>query len=199
MVRVICGLGNPGRRYHHSRHNLGFDIVDRLAAKLKIGPSRAAGWFDYRVVGSGAGGVYLIKPGAYVNRSGLAVNEALRMFNVDPAELFVISDDFHLSLGTLRIRKSGTSGGHNGLESIMGQLGRRDFPRMRIGIGPLPARAIGDKEKIPDFVLSRFEPAEAETVEQMKSLAVEALEVILNEGLDLAISRYNRNNPTPGN
>jgi len=199
VVKIICGLGNPGRRYEQTRHNLGFDIVDRLAEKLAVRLQRRASWFDYGVAASGAGDVYLIKPGTDVNRSGLAVNEALQLFGVDPTELFVISDDFHLPLGTLRLRKSGTSGGHNGLESIIEHLGRRDFPRLRIGIGPLPDWAVVDGEKIPDFVLSRFEPAEVEMVEQIKSLAVEALEVSLNEGLEPAISRYNRNNPTPEN
>lgn len=198
MVKIICGLGNPGRGYEHTRHNLGFDIVDLLAEKLEIRLRRRASRFDYAVTRTKSGSVYLVKPSISVNRSGPAVGEALRRFEADPTELFVINDDFHLSLGTLRIRKSGTSGGHNGLESIIDELGRRDFPRMRVGIGPLPSWAVADGGKIPDFVLSRFEPAEEETVEQVKSLAVEALEVSLNDGLELAISRYNRSSPTPG-
>lgn len=198
MVKIICGLGNTGRRYEQTRHNLGFDIVDRLAEKLEVRLRRRAAGFEYGVTAAKAGEVYLIKPSLSVNRSGPAVREALELFEAEPAELFVIGDDFHLALGTLRIRKTGTSGGHNGLESIIDELGRRDFPRMRIGIGPLPSWAAADGRKIPDFVLSRFEPAEGEIVEQMKSLAVEALEVSLNEGLELAISRYNRSNPTPG-
>jgi PTH1 family peptidyl-tRNA hydrolase len=196
VVKIICGLGNPGSRYEHTRHNLGFDVIDRLAERLDITGEGQAPQFDYRIA-SAAGGVYLIKPATYVNRSGLAVSEALRMFRTDPAEFFVINDDFHLSLGTVRIRKEGSSGGHNGLESIIEEIDRTDFARMRLGIGPLPEWAVEDGEKVPDFVLGRFEPDEVEIVEKMKSHAVEALETILNESLDLAISKYNKVNPTP--
>jgi len=199
VVRIICGLGNPGRRYEGTRHNLGFDVIDRLADRLDIKIRRQARQFEYGVAASEAGDIYVIRPTTYVNRSGLAAREALDLFDVDPTAFFVISDDFQLSLGTLRIRKSGTSGGHNGLESIIDELGRRDFPRLRIGIGPLPSWAAADGERIPNFVLSRFEPEEEETVEEIKSLAAEAIEVSLNDGLELAISKYNRSNPTPGN
>jgi PTH1 family peptidyl-tRNA hydrolase len=196
VVKIICGLGNHGSHYEHTRHNLGFDVIDRLVRQLDISGDGQASWFSFRVV-SRDGGVYLIKPATYVNRSGAAISEAMTMFDADPTELFVISDDFHLPLGALRIRKTGSSGGHNGLESIIEELGRIDFPRLRIGIGPLPAEAIADREKTSEFVLSRFEPHEMDIVEQMKSQAVEAVKLALNKGLDPAISTYNRVNPTP--
>jgi len=196
VARIICGLGNPGSRYEHTRHNLGFDIIDRLAERLDITGQGLTPQFEYRTV-AGADDTFLIKPATYVNRSGLAVFEALRLFKAEPAELFVINDDFHLTLGTVRIRKGGSSGGHNGLESIIEELGRTDFPRMRLGIGPLPEWAIADGAKIPDFVLGCFQPGEIEIVDKMISLAVEAIETILIENLDLAISRYNTVNPTP--
>jgi PTH1 family peptidyl-tRNA hydrolase len=176
---------------------LGFDIVDRLAEKSDVFGSGQNQWFDYWWVPSPEGKVALIKPVTYVNNSGPAVREALRMFDFDPTELFVISDDFQISLGSLRIRKSGSSGGHNGLESIIDTLGRNDFARMRAGIGPLPEWAVVDGAKIPEFVLGNFEPGELKIVKEMISLATEALEIILNDSLDLAISRYNKVNPTP--
>ena len=197
MIKVICGLGNPGPRYMHTRHNLGFDIVEGLAARLVLGTETKTVRFSYRVVAADQGAVYIIKPRTYVNASGAAVAEAVDMFNAAPSELFVICDDFHLPLGALRIRKAGSSGGHNGLESILEHLGRDDFARMRCGIGPLPDWAIMDREKTPDFVLSRFRPEEQETVTGMISRAVEALISILDDSLDLAISRYNSVNPTP--
>lgn len=196
VARIICGLGNPGLRYEQTRHNLGFDVIDRLVDRLDITGQGQAPRFDYHIA-SAAGGVFLIKPATCVNRSGLAVSEALRVFKAEPAELFVINDDFNLTLGTVRIRKGGSSGGHNGLESIIEELDRTDFPRMRLGIGPLPDWAVVDGAKIPDFVLGSFQPGEIEIVEEMVSLAVEAIETILNESLDLAISRYNTVNPTP--
>jgi len=197
VVRLICGLGNPGLRYQHTRHNLGLDIVDRLAEKLTAAAVEEAMWFDYRRFSSTTAEAFLIRPATFVNRSGLAAEEALRLFEAQPSQLLVISDDFHLPLGSLRIRKSGSSGGHNGLESIIETLAEKAFPRMRVGIGPLPPWAAADPEKTPDFVLSRFEASEREIVENTISLAVEALRVILSEGLDMAISRYNKINPTP--
>lgn len=197
MVKIVCGLGNPGLQYGRTRHNLGLEIVDRLAERLDISGDGQAPRFNYRVASISGDRVYLLKPATFVNRSGLAVKDALSLFDADPTELFVISDDFHLLLGSLRIRKSGSSGGHNGLESIIQELDRSDFARMRAGIGPLPEWAVADGEKIPDFVLSKFEPNEEDIVKAMISLAVEAMETVLVESLDLAISRYNKINPTP--
>jgi peptidyl-tRNA hydrolase, PTH1 family len=199
VIKVICGLGNPGPRYRHTRHNLGFDVVDGLAARLALETEIDATRFSYRVVATDRGAVYMIKPRTYVNASGVAVAEAVGIFNADPSELFVISDDFHLPLGTLRIRKAGSSGGHNGLESILEHLGRDDFVRMRCGIGPLPEWAVTDREKTPDFVLSPFRSEEQKIVNGMISRAVEALMSVLDDSLDLAISRYNSVNPTPEN
>lgn len=198
MVRVICGLGNPGSRYEHTRHNLGYDIVDRLAERLDLCHIKRGLLFDYGRAVTEAGDLYLIKPVTYVNRSGPAVQAALEQFGIDAAELFVIVDDFNLPLGTLRIRTSGSAGGHRGLVSIIEELARADFPRLRAGIGPLPDEATLGENGVPDFVLSRFAPDEEETVAGMITRAVEALELVINNRLDLAISRYNRANPTPG-
>ena len=197
MVRLICGLGNPGLRYEHTRHNLGYDILDRLARRLDLERDDKDPLYEYARAESRHGGIHLIKPVTYVNRSGLAVTAALERLDVDPSELFVIVDDFNLPLGTLRIRTSGSSGGHRGLASIIEELGRADFPRLRAGIGPLPEDARADRDRIPDFVLDRFRADEEDIVDDMMIRAVEAVELVINDRLDLAISRYNAN-PTPG-
>jgi PTH1 family peptidyl-tRNA hydrolase len=164
---------------------------------LGLSCSNQAEWFDSFAVSADRGIVYLLKPATYANQSGLAVREALGVWNIDPAEFFVICDDFNLSLGALRIRKSGSSGGHKGLASIIEELGQIRFPRMRVGIGPLPVECKENWEKIPEYVLSRFQPNEIDIIENAVSHAVEALLLILKGNLDLAISRYNRINPTP--
>ncbi len=197
VIKIVCGLGNPGTQYEHSRHNLGFDIIDRLAGRPNVSAPTATPSFDYRTMPGAAGPVQLIRPTTYVNRSGIAVRRALDMFGAEPDELFVISDDFNLHLGTIRIRKSGSSGGHNGLQSIINGIDRSDFPRLRAGIGPLPPEIADDPETIPDFVLNRFEADEEEAVAEMISRAVEAVTLVIAGELDLAISRYNSPNPTP--
>lgn len=197
VIKIVCGLGNPGASYEHSRHNLGFDIIDRMAEWPGVSAAETAPVFDYRTMPGAAGPVHVIRPTTYVNRSGVAVRRALDMFGAEPDELFVISDDFNLHLGTIRIRKSGSSGGHNGLQSIIDEIGRSDFPRLRAGIGPLPPDIANDPDAIPDFVLSRFEPDEEEQVAEMLLRAVEAVTLVIAGELDLAISRYNNPNPTP--
>lgn len=199
VIKIICGLGNPGIRYQNTRHNLGFDVVDRLVEKLKPVRTGQMSCFEYFECNGENASVNLIKPTTFVNRSGEAGREALEFFEADSKQFFVICDDFNLPLGSLRIRTKGSSGGHNGLDSIISELGVSDFPRLRIGIGPLPESIQTDRSRIYDFVLERFYPEEVKIVENMKSLAVEALLSILNNGLDLAISKYNRSSPTPEN
>lgn len=199
MVKVICGLGNPGPLYENTRHNLGYSILDRLAKSVAFMQPEQRPAFDYIQIGPAQSAVYLIKPLTYVNESGLAVREALEFFEAQPTEFFVISDDFNLPLGTLRIRRSGSSGGHRGLYSIIDTLGTADFPRMRVGIGPLPVEIESDRDRIREFVLSPFRDEEKEIVEIMLSRAVEAMKLVLNDGLDQAISKYNSANPTPEN
>lgn len=197
VIKIVCGLGNPGSLYEHTRHNLGFDIIDRTADGPGVSPVTTTSVFDYRVVSGVSGSIRLLRPKTYVNRSGIAVRRALEMFGIEPEELFVISDDFQLHLGSIRIRRSGSSGGHNGLQSIIDEIGRSDFPRLRAGIGPLPPDVAGDPDSITDFVLSRFRPDEEKVVAEMISRAVEAITLVINGELDLAISRYNSPNPTP--
>jgi|WetSurMetagenome_2_1015567.scaffolds.fasta_scaffold11681_9 peptidyl-tRNA hydrolase, PTH1 family len=185
-------MGNPGRRYDETRHNLGFAILDRLAQRLGVRWRDGGSLYDI----ADADRVRLIKPKTFVNRSGLAAVDIMRRYEITPRELFVISDDFHLALGRLRLRPSGSAGGHRGLESIIAELGTVDFPRLRAGIGPLPEAAAGDSDRIREFVLTPFTADEKPIIEDMISRAAEAVEKSLSDGLDAAIALYN-SNPTP--
>lgn len=199
VIRIVCGLGNPGGEYFGTRHNLGFDIIDRLAKRHKMIQAGSHRFFSFRAIDTASGMLYLIKPQAYMNRSGEAVVEALRLWNVKPDEFFVISDDFNLALGSIRIRKTGSAGGHKGLASIIDSLGVSDFPRLRAGIGPLPFEGPADRDRITDFVLSPFPAEENDVVDDLISRAVEAIGLVINNCFDLAISKYNSANPTPEN
>ncbi len=199
MIKIVCGLGNPGETYRGTRHNLGFDIVDRLAMRHESIRIETHRLFHSIAIDMAGGISYLIKPQTYMNKSGVAVTDALRLWDVGPDKLFVISDDFNLSLGKIRIRKSGSAGGHKGLASILDNLGSDAFPRLRVGIGPLPEEAEKQSDRITDFVLSRFPQEEEKIVENMILRAVEAADFVLNNRLDMAISKYNSANPTPEN
>lgn len=197
MVKIVCGLGNPGSQYQLTWHNLGFGIIDRLVGKLEAGPPIREAWLDYWPIEVSGRRVYFVKPTTYMNQSGLAGQEALNIFEGNPEELFVISDDFNLPLGKLRIRKKGSAGGHKGLQSIIDQLATTSFPRLRIGIGPLPEEARLNPDLVTEFVLNRIKPTEGAIVEEIMSRAVEATLAVVNKGLDLAINIYNTN-PAPG-
>ncbi|MCK5125320.1 MAG: aminoacyl-tRNA hydrolase [candidate division Zixibacteria bacterium] len=189
MVKIICGLGNTGDRYRHTRHNLGFDVIEHLLERVDIAESGSGRWFDYHRVVSDSSNIFLVLPTTYVNRSGRAVAEALEVFNVELSEFFVIVDDFNLSLGKIRLRKSGSAGGHNGLSSIIEELDSFDFPRLRCGIGPLPEICLEDSENIPEFVLGGFTAEESKIVDTMIESSVEATLEYFSNGFDAAIKK----------
>jgi PTH1 family peptidyl-tRNA hydrolase len=197
VVKIICGLGNHPAEYRHTRHNLGFDIIDCLAEKMGSARLGRLVWCEYITIMVGGRDVYLVKPLTFVNRSGIAVAEVMRTFGAEPSELFVITDDFNLPLGTLRIRRRGSAGGHHGLESIIAELGVEDFPRLRAGIGPLPEGSSAGEQGVIDFVLGRFRAEEKEIVTPMISRAVEVMELVIADRLDAAIQVANSANPTP--
>lgn len=161
-MRVIIGLGNPGSEYHHTRHNIGFDIVDAVAADRKIEFDAGRGEFLIARGSYRENEFVLIKPLTYMNNSGIAVAEVLDNFGVPGENLLVVVDDFHIPLGTLRLRRQGSSGGHNGLYSIMYHLQSENFPRLRFGIGSesMPKQKSG----MADFVLSQFADEELDNV-----------------------------------
>ncbi len=193
--RLLVGLGNPGREYAGTRHNVGFMVLDRLAAAWGAAFRADKKWqAEVAVVPSqnpcGAGGVWLCKPQTYMNLSGESVGEIARFYKIEPARVFVILDDMALPLGRLRLRERGTAGGHNGLQSILDHLGTQDIPRLRIGIGSAePGAAVG-------HVLGRFAVDERPLVEQSLERAVEAVRFAQENDLPSAMNRFNPNTNT---
>ncbi len=186
-MRLIIGLGNPGLKYRGTRHNLGFRCVDLMAEKwsIPIKERRAKA-----VLGQGVHAgqdVALAKPRNFMNNSGECVAYLQTRFGADLEEIMVVYDDMELPLGRLRIRRSGSDGGHRGVQSIISALGTVEFPRMRLGIGQ-PAL----EEDPVDFVLGRFSSEESEVVDPAVQVAVTAMECWLAEGIDAAMNRFNR-------
>lgn len=185
-MKVVVGIGNPGSRYQKTRHNLGFEVVDRVAAQAGIALDRRR--FDAKV-GDGLVGsqrVLLVKPQTYVNLTGTCVAPLLRWHRSLPGDLLAVCDDLNLELGRLRLRPSGSSGGHNGLESIVECLGTDEFARLRLGIGRGPS---GDAV---EHVLGRFRPDEEEAAAAGVATAAEAVLAWIEHGLDVAMNRFNR-------
>ncbi|MGZ6214305.1 MAG: aminoacyl-tRNA hydrolase [Candidatus Limnocylindria bacterium] len=186
-MKVICGLGNPGERYLFTRHNVGFRVVDLLAdrwgltgaGRVKDGTARLETELPEPV-----GRVLLVKPLRFMNLSGSALRAALRNTDVDPAaDLLVICDDIDLPLGKVRLRRSGSAGGHNGLRDIIAALGTDEFNRLRVGIG----RA-GDPV---DHVLATFRPGEKTLASEAIATGADAAERWLRDGIDAAMNEYN--------
>lgn len=182
---IIVGLGNPGRKYENTRHNLGFITIDRLASKhdIKVDKIKFKALVgDGRIAGQK---VLLVKPQTYMNLSGESVREVANFYKVEPDEIIVIYDDLDLPLGNLRIRKSGSAGTHNGMKSVVYQLKSDQFPRVRIGIGQN-----GDKDII-DFVIGGFRKEEVPILEDAVDKAVMAIESMIGETVDIAMNKYN--------
>ena len=195
-VILIVGIGNPGRRYAGTRHNLGWMVVDAVAARHGFGRERRR--FAGRVREGRIGEVpaVLLKPTTYVNESGRSVGEAVRWLDLAPEEVLVCLDDVHLPLGRLRIRRKGSSGGHRGLASIIEALGTEEVPRLRVGIGPRADEepAEGTSPAVPDrvrYVLGRFTRAERPVVESAVERAAEAVACWANEGIEVCMNRFN--------
>jgi PTH1 family peptidyl-tRNA hydrolase len=182
---VVFGLGNPGDRYQGTRHNVGMEVAGSLARQLGI--ELLPGRGDFYGAHYPKRDIHLIVPATFVNNSGRAASQALESLGARPDELLAVCDDFNLPLGSLRIRKQGSDGGHNGLASIIYQLDTQDFPRLRMGVGPLP-----EGTDWADFVLSAFTGAETDDVVKMKEEAARAVLEIARSGLDAAMNTYNR-------
>ena len=185
-MHLIVGLGNPGLKYRGTRHNIGFLCLDLISKmwSIPIKERRAKA-----VLGRGvyAGrDIVLAKPRTFMNSSGQGVSYLLTRFAADVDQLVVIYDDMELPLGRLRIRRSGSGGGHKGVESIISILRTQAFPRMRLGIGP-PAQG----QDSVDFVLGRFSKEESTAVDRTVETAVKAMECWLEEGIDIAMNRFN--------
>lgn len=185
-MRLIVGLGNPGARYKDTPHNAGFQVCDRFAARHGLGSSssRFEGVFwRGRACNEDVG---VLKPQTYMNESGRSVAEALRYLPAEAEDVIVVFDEMDIPEGRLRIRKKGGHGGHNGIRSVIDHLGSGDFPRIRVGIGRPPGR-----KSATSHLLNRVRKRERERFSETVDLAVDALDSILQNGIDLAMNRYN--------
>ncbi len=186
-MKVICGLGNPGERYRLTRHSVGFRVVDLLADRWgHTGDGRVKDGAALLEVARPefAERVLLVKPMRYMNRSGGPLHAALRQTEVDPLEdLLVITDDIDLPLGRVRLRRSGSAGGHNGLRDIISTFGTNEFSRLRIGVGRTGA--------VVDHVLATFQPPERELADEMIAVGADAAERWLAEGIEGAMNGFN--------
>lgn len=185
---LIVGLGNPGRQYEATRHNMGFDTVDCLIEKHNVpqGGVKFNAMYGKGIIGGDK--AILMKPLSFMNLSGGPVRDMVNFFKIDPEkELIVISDDIDLEPGQLRIRKQGSAGGHNGLKDIIQKLGTQNFVRIKIGVGAKP-----QGWDLADHVLSRFPDSERKLVDEAIREAADAVEKIIVQGPDAAMNEYNR-------
>ncbi len=190
---IIAGLGNPGKRYENTRHNVGFDAIDELVDRYRIPGS---GVSHKAMVGKGimeGQKVLLAKPLTYMNLSGEAIRGLVDYYKIDPeTELLVIYDDISLEPGNIRIRKKGSAGGHNGIKSIIAQLGTQNFQRIRIGVGEKPKNW-----DLADYVLGTFGKEDRPLVEEAIGNAAEAAAMIVQRKIDEAMNRFNRTKEAP--
>jgi peptidyl-tRNA hydrolase, PTH1 family len=184
-LKLVVGLGNPGTKYQGTRHNVGFEVIDRLAQggtrpsfSHKFDGLVAETEIDFRRV-------LLLKPETFMNLSGRSVGQALRFYKLQPADLLVVCDDLSLPLGKLRIRPGGSDGGQKGLRDIIAHVGTEQVPRLRLGIGER-----GEVDAV-DFVLSRFRSAERAIIDDALILATQAVAVWVTQGIEPAMNRFN--------
>lgn len=185
-MTVIVGLGNPGSKYAGTRHNVGFELIDRLAASQSVTLGPGKGPFH---VGTGhfkGEKLILVKPTTYMNLSGDAVQQVLNWYKVKPENCLVCYDDLALELGTIRLRPGGSAGGHNGVKDIILKLGTDEFPRLRIGIG----NSFAEGRQV-DYVLSKFDRNERKIIDEVLDMAVDAVHSFLRAGINQAMNDFN--------
>ncbi len=184
---LVAGLGNPGSSYDMTRHNIGFHVIDYMADELGVKVKKLKFKGIYADVNIAGEKVILLKPQTYMNLSGESIRDFRDFFKIPAENIIIINDDINLKLGALRIRKSGSAGGHNGLKSIIYQLNSDQFPRIRIGVGA-PRH---EEEDLADFVLSRFSKEEIPVLEEAIIKTKKAVEEIIKNGTDSAMNKYN--------
>ena len=182
-IRLVAGLGNPGPEYQYTRHNIGFLFADLLASRAGMTWDKSSKW---GAQWTKLGDVLLVKPMTYMNRSGEPIAAVARFHKIVPGEILVVLDDFSLPLGRLRIRQGGSPGGHNGLESVVVQLGTDQVPRLRIGIGDSP------REGSVDYVLGKFFEEERPVVVSAVERAADAVKCAIDNGLVSAMNTFNK-------
>lgn len=185
---IIAGLGNPGKDYKNTRHNIGFDVIDVIAEKHNISVIEKK---HKAIIGKGVIDGYkviLVKPQTYMNLSGESIREAVDYYKIDPeSELIIISDDISLNPGNIRIRKKGSAGGHNGLKSIIQHLGTDGFMRVKMGVGEKPKGY-----DLADYVLGHFTAEERKIMDEAAKSAEEAIRLMLQDNVDEAMNKFNK-------
>lgn len=186
-MKLIAGLGNPGRQYAGTRHNIGFEVIDELAARHEVSFEAAPADAMLGKWRRGSDVVLLVKPLTFMNLSGVAVGQLMRYFKIDVPDIIVVCDDVTLPLGRLRVRGSGSEGGHNGLRSMTEQLGTMEYARLRVGVGR------GDTRRdLADYVLGGFTKEEQPGVHDAVTRAADAAECWMLDGLAKAMNVFNR-------
>jgi PTH1 family peptidyl-tRNA hydrolase len=180
LFRLIAGLGNPGREYEETRHNAGFMILDRLARRAGVTFRSESKW---NAAVASAGGVVLCKPQSFMNLSGEPISAVAHFYKIEPSQILAIFDDAALPLGRIRIRPEGSSGGHNGMQSILDHVG--DIPRLRIGIGA------ADGHAMIQHVLGKFLPGERPILAETIDRALEAIDCLQTQGIEPAMNKFN--------
>ena len=183
---LVC-LGNPGDQYENTRHNVGFMVADELGERHNVPIQRLKFRALTNSITVGDEKVLLMKPVTYMNLSGEAVHEAAAFYKIPPERVLVISDEVSLAPGKIRVRRSGSAGGHNGLKNIIAHLGTDQFPRIRLGVGQKPH----PDYDMADWVLGKFQGEDKKAVEEAVKRAADAAECLIREGVDKAMNRYN--------
>lgn len=186
-MRLVLGLGNPGPRYANTRHNIAWQVLDTLVSRFGAGDAESTGRYRARMSRIGEHEVDLVQPLTFMNLSGEALVEWEQRHGRDPGALLVVTDDVYLPLGMLRLRASGSSGGHRGLESIESALGHRDYARLRVGVGAAESSAA-----LRDHVLDEFAPEEQPALGDAIRRAADAVEIWVREGIVPAMNQFNR-------
>ncbi|HEY1628927.1 MAG TPA: aminoacyl-tRNA hydrolase [Tepidisphaeraceae bacterium] len=192
-MRLVVGLGNPGSEYAGTRHNIGWEVVDRFAARLAWSQKPAKKFDGLFLDGTiGSEKLLLLKPLTYMNASGKSVAAAMNFYQLSPAELLIVLDDLALPCGKIRLRQSGSSGGHNGLRDIEQAIASSDYPRLRIGIDAAPPPIAGK-----DYVLGKFSAEQRVKIEPAVDRAASAILTWIENGIVTAMNRFNAESPLP--
>lgn len=188
-MKIIVGLGNPGKDYQNTRHNIGFMVIDELFSRYKISSFKTKFSSVYSEININGEKVLLVKPTTYMNNSGIAVRDLLNFYKVIPEDLLVVYDDIDINFSDVRIRKKGSSGSHNGMKSIIYQIQSEDFPRIRIGVGKKH-----ENEDLAKFVLSNFSKEEMNDIKESITIAADSVESFLKKGIDYTMNNFNKRN-----
>lgn len=187
-MKLIVGLGNPGLRYKNTRHNIGFLAIDNFAKANKVEINKKTLNSLFVKMTDNNNEIALLKPQTFMNNSGEAIKAAISKFGIEPKDILIICDDINLSLGIIRFRAAGSSGGHKGLQSILEKLSTENFNRLRIGIG------CEKDNTLKDYVLSKFRTTEKKILSEVIKKTTDAIDLWINEGIEASMNKYNEKN-----